>query len=109
MLIPAVVKNSSHDRLSFHCPGCGMRHTVSVGQGGGPRWDWNHDYVRPTFSPSILVSWEEPSDNPAYFDDREKDKHHICHSYVRDGHIQFLNDCTHERAGTTVPLPTIGD
>ncbi|MGC4033677.1 MAG: hypothetical protein QM754_18485 [Tepidisphaeraceae bacterium] len=27
-----------------------------------------------------------------------------CHSFVRDGQIEFLGDCTHELAGKTVPL-----
>lgn len=30
---------------------------------------------------------------------------HICHSFVRDGQIQYLGDCTHEYAGKTVDLP----
>jgi hypothetical protein len=54
MFISAVVKNVSHDRLSFICPGCGFSHQVTIGQGDGPRWDWNHDYVRPTLTPA---SW----------------------------------------------------
>jgi len=29
----------------------------------------------------------------------------ICHSFVTDGQIQFLGDCTHKLAGRTVPLP----
>lgn len=28
----------------------------------------------------------------------------ICHSFVTDGNIQFLSDCTHSLAGQTVPL-----
>jgi hypothetical protein len=27
-----------------------------------------------------------------------------CHSLVTDGNIQFLDDCTHELKGKTVPL-----
>ena len=65
--------------------------------------------VRPTFNPSILVTREEPSDNPAFFDDRAKDQHRVCHSFVRDGLIQYLADCTHELAGQTVPLSRIGE
>ena len=107
MFISAVVKNVSHDRLSLICPGCGFSHQVTIGQGDGPRWDWNHDYVRPTFNPSILVTWEEPSDNPAHFDDPTKDQHRVCHSFVRDGQIQYLADCTHELAGQTRSLPVV--
>lgn len=28
----------------------------------------------------------------------------VCHSFVTDGNIQFLDDCTHELKGKTVPL-----
>ena len=28
----------------------------------------------------------------------------VCHSFVTDGKIQFLGDCTHELAGQTVEL-----
>ena len=28
----------------------------------------------------------------------------VCHSFVRDGRIEFLSDCTHELAGQTVEL-----
>lgn len=28
----------------------------------------------------------------------------ICHSFVRNGKIEFLSDCTHELAGKTVEL-----
>ena len=30
-----------------------------------------------------------------------------CHSFVTDGRIQFLSDCTHALAGQTVDLPDI--
>jgi hypothetical protein len=29
----------------------------------------------------------------------------VCHSFVTDGRIQFLTDCTHAFAGRTVDLP----
>lgn len=29
----------------------------------------------------------------------------VCHSFVTDGRIQFLADCTHDLAGLTVDLP----
>jgi len=32
-----------------------------------------------------------------------------CHSFVKDGHIEFLSDCTHDKAGQTVPLPDLPD
>lgn len=34
----------------------------------------------------------------------EKFPPHVCHSFVRDGRIEFLSDCTHALAGQTVEL-----
>ena len=31
----------------------------------------------------------------------------VCHTFVTDGRIQFLSDCTHALAGQTVDLPDI--
>lgn len=33
----------------------------------------------------------------------------VCHSYVTNGRIQYLGDCTHELAGQTVDLPELVD
>lgn len=52
------------------------------------------DPDRPTVMASILVNRD--GKNPT---------EPICHSFVRDGKIEFLNDCTHELAGTTLELP----
>jgi len=53
---------------------------------GSRGWTWNKDRERPTVSPSINVIGH-------------------CHSFVRDGQIQFLADSKHDLAGKTVPLP----
>lgn len=74
------------------CPGCQCGHRFQVE--GTPRWDFNGDMEGPTFSPSYLVQWD--AGHPPV--------HHQCHSFVRDGQIQFLSDCTHALAGQTVPL-----
>lgn len=92
-------------RIAFRCPGCGDVHALPVGEGPDPRWGYNGDVERPTFTPSILVTWSEPSDVPEEFDDTSKDLKHVCHSFVTDGRIQFLGDCTHTLAGQTVDLP----
>ena len=106
-------------RLAFFCPGCQEYHMVQHGHGPGPRWGWNGSGDAPTFTPSILVkgtalsekgradldAWqangcprrEEP------FDCSDA----VCHSFITDGRIQFLGDCTHALAGQTVDLPNI--
>lgn len=88
------------DQLFFLCPGCQMLHGVRIDPASQhPRWDWNGDVNKPTFSPSILVQYP-------WGEQREERR---CHSFVRDGRIEFLSDCTHELAGQTVNLPEIGD
>lgn len=82
--------------LMFRCPGCGCAHMVKVGEGPGPRWAWNGSGDAPTFSPSVFVNAPGEFHNPGS---------PICHSFVTDGRIQFLGDCTHAMAGQTVDLP----
>jgi hypothetical protein len=57
-------------------------------------WEWNGSLDKPTFKPSIFVNARQS--NPMV---------PSCHSFVTDGRIQFLNDCTHALAGQTVDLP----
>ena len=83
----------------FQCPGCGYRHRIRVKINGQtllpePVWDWNGSEDSPTISPSI---------NFQAVDGQGVDVH--CHSYVKDGKIQFLSDCTHFLANQTVEIP----
>jgi len=82
-------------RILFWCPGCDAPHAPRV-DGGGTSWEWNGDMDRPTFTPSILVN------KPGPYHARQLP---TCHSFVRDGRISFLTDCTHELAGRVVDLP----
>jgi len=99
------LRSGKDGRISFRCPGCGWVHSLPVGDGPHPRWSYNGDAEKPTFRPSILATHWEPSDLPEEFDDTSKDVKHVCHSFVTDGRIQFLGDCTHALAGQTVDLP----
>lgn len=85
---PAVGTDGSEYAV-FRCPGCGGGHTIRVVGPGS--WTWNGSYESPTVSPSILVYGSDPD--------------HRCHSFIRDGQIQFLADCHHALAGQTVPIP----
>lgn len=83
----------------FDCPGCGALHAPVVKDGTGPRpagqgpvWGWNGSMDAPTFTPSLLVRWPGG-------------RSEVCHSFITDGQIQFLGDCTHALAGQTVPIP----
>lgn len=73
---------------SFYCPGCKNHHSITSS------WTFNRDYNKPTISPSILVQSASP-----------KGTKRICHSFVKDGMIQFLGDCTHDLKNQTVEIP----
>ena len=95
----------------FWCPGCNCAHHVRVGSGNG--WSYNGNPDSPTFSPSILVRapMSIPPVTPENMDDYNKNPwpqtriETICHSFITNGNIQFLSDCTHALANQTVPLP----
>lgn len=82
--------SSGREVLSFYCPGCKSPHSIIVG-GEEARWTWNRDLVKPTISPSVGVRV-----GASY-----------CHSYVREGKIQYLPETTHKLVGLTVDLEPI--
>lgn len=55
-------------------------------------WSWNGDTEKPTLHPSILTTYQHG------------EVLYKCHSFVNDGSIQFLSDCSHELAGQTIDL-----
>lgn len=96
--------------ICFWCPGCDEAHCVDS------TWTFNLSAEAPTFSPSILVRsghflpghtgntcW--CTYNAEHPDEEDPFTCTICHSFVRDGMIEFLSDCTHKLAGQTVLLP----
>lgn len=93
----------------FYCPGCRCHHGPRV-EGVNP-WQWNGSLESPTFSPSILVRGTVPiTDNEharIMAGEKIEPKPLVCHSFVREGRIEFLSDCTHELAGQTVEIPDL--
>lgn len=79
----------------FLCPGCDEAHMYRIGEGEGPRWVFDGDAERPTFTPSMLVNGGG--------------RGRRCHLFVRDGMIEFCGDCDHGLAGATVELPELPD
>lgn len=81
--------------VAWHCPGCEGGHGVTVnGHSSGRGWQWNGSLENPTLTPSVLVN--VGGSNPTV---------PICHTFITDGKIQFLADCTHKLAGQTVEIP----
>ncbi|WP_322069982.1 DUF6527 family protein [Paraburkholderia bannensis] len=98
--------------MMFDCPGCGFLHRVHVAGSGAPIWSWNGCMERPTFTPSVSVTGVEqmtPEEYEAYErgEGLPEPRPLVCHSFVTDGRIRFLDDCTHKLAGQTVDLPDI--
>ena len=66
---------------------------------------------KPTVRASVLVQFRHPKghtdENPAPIEYNGPYVDEICHSFITDGKIQFLSDCTHDLAGKTVELPDI--
>lgn len=71
------------------CPGCGCAHVYDS------RWTFNGDVDKPTFKPSYLS-------RSTWGPNKEK---RVCHSFVTDGKIKYLGDCTHQYKGQTIDLP----
>ena len=82
--------------IGFWCPGCDSVHVIKTSPGG---WTFDGNADAPTFSLSVLVTYDGADVGKA---DAPPAR---CHSFVRAGKIEFLSDCTHELAGTTVDLP----
>lgn len=94
--------------VQFWCPACDDDHNVRVLPPNNWLWDGNVD--APTFYPSVKTeflklckdaegrwtgNWVMKDSNPVPM---------ICHSFVENGMIRFLGDCTHEYANQTLPL-----
>lgn len=88
-----VLIHEHNGKKSFHmrCPGCADVHVVNES------WEFNGDTVKPSFSPSILVT-RTPTiiveGGPVAT---------RCHSFLTDGVWNYLGDCSHDMAGQSVP------
>jgi hypothetical protein len=94
------------EHVAFNCPGCECGHLIRI-SGAHPCWDWNGDLVNPTLSPSIRVTY--PANPDALEQFKEWRIERCCHSFVRDGKIEYCADSTHALAGQTVELPDWDD
>lgn len=81
----------SHDQFLYMCKGCGHEHAFALKSVGGNH-DFNMDLNNPTVSPSLVANFS-PGE--------------MCHSFIKNGRIQYLNDCTHHLKGVTIELPDI--
>lgn len=91
--------NEDKTQVTFWCIGCDGGHTINIGVGMTPNWVFNGDIEKPTFTPSVLVTYEGvDADTPDGLPS-------VCHTFVTNGKIQYLGDCTHPLANTEIDLP----
>lgn len=88
---PCSIEETTH--LQFNVPGPIPTRIIPVIQKGTRAgtgcWSWNGDTEKPTIKPSVLT----------WVNDRIR-----CHSFINDGKVQFLSDCTHQYANQTLDL-----
>jgi hypothetical protein len=116
-IVSKVLRDKDYDCWKFFCPGCEVTHNFY------DSWKFNGDLDRPTVEPSIKVEYcryppvdlstgdfARGADGEYLLDEHgmlRGAKKMVCHSFIRDGLIQFLADCTHELAGKIVPLTDV--
>ena len=103
----------------FHCPGCNSVHSVFTERvTPGQKWGFNGNEEKPTFTPSVFVRFDHLSEmamqrNREFYKIHKRfmtikelpyDVKKICHSFVTNGMIRFLDDSTHHLKGQTVEL-----
>ena len=88
--------SNSIGKFIFYCPGCQDYHVIITASG---TWAPSHTLTgtlkKPTVRASVLSKGDQNDGKP------------YCHSYITNGRIHFLDDCTHILAGQTVDLPPI--
>lgn len=115
-----LISPSGQRSLAYFCPGCKDYHVIPIEPGSKDSWSWNGDAEKPSFNHSVDVKTghfmkeHKPGSscwctyNKEHPEDAEDGFECIhCHSYVTDGMIRFLTDCTHSLVGQTVPLPDL--
>lgn len=96
--------------VAINCPGCKTHHvlhTKIMPDGVSNGWSFNGDFDKPTFSPSLLVRTGKYVPGHENYDDEGLGLSSICHSFITEGKIQFLGDCTHDLKNQTIELPEV--
>lgn len=76
---------NTEERFFFWCPGCNSYMWFDL-----KRWKWNGDFEHPTVEGSILFQGEER-----------------CHLHIRNGNLEFCDDCTHALVSQVYPMDEV--
>jgi len=107
--------------IQIKCPGCsqhlvGATHMLpvrwlpndmqeSADVVNRAHWSFNGQFDNPTFHPSLLCTFGCEEGCGCEPDDPDHWTNYVCHSFIENGRIQYLSDCTHSLAGQCVDLP----
>ncbi len=90
----AVRNHQGVEYIYYWCAGCKCTHSVPT-----QRWNWNKSVESPTLSPSVR-HFIQPRNGP---------EQTLCHYHLRNGILEYCEDCPHELNGKKVPLQEIPD
>lgn len=91
-------------RHSYWCPGCDSLHAIAIRphtQDNGAGWQFDGTLECPTYAPSQKSEWHGLRDG--------KETKECCHTFIKKGVIEFLDDCTHALKGQKVPMVPLPD
>ena len=112
-------EGEQYDTLVFWCPGCerlgedgeyyGGAHALPISGDSSKRpvWQFDGNLEAPTLQPSILSRLAHRHEwvNGAFQDVGL----FVCHSFLKAGVFDYLQDCTHRFTGQQVPMPPLPD
>ena len=98
-------------RHYYWCPGCEAEtgfglHGIAINpnkQGNGAGWDFSGTLECPTYAPSQKTEGAKKNPNGG------EPIPTCCHTFIRNGVIEFLGDCTHALKGQKVPMVPLPD
>lgn len=106
------VKVGANGSFAFFCPGCKEIHVIYISGdvSNHPVWKWNGNLEVPTIEPSIAVHGQLYGPDKLPFSEYTgpypcETNASVCHSFIENGRIKFLDDCTHALANTEVDIP----
>lgn len=124
MKIAPITKEGQKIGWMLFCPACKCGHAIQTSTERGvydrdgkmgDTWTLNGSLDKPTIRASLLVKgnrWDPPVHEGNIQEWRRQpwEQHEVstvCHSFVTDGRIEFLGDCTHDLKGKTVDLEEV--
>lgn len=123
--IPCKISEATHLQLNMPGPFAYRNLPVMIDgtRKGTGNWTWNGDVDKPTLKPSLLtraklftdqghkdyMAWYKQGCPPLECGVEFESKEMICHTWITDGKVIFLDDCTHELKGQTLDLLNIED